>query len=390
MIKKMMFTFFIATEVILISCNKDDSSVNPISNESVVVWGSTQIANFEAKLRETDPEALEYLSLATNASNMFIEASPDPQVAIRQANKIGDEEIGIEEVTFYRQLAQAFAIDYRFNGHIEALHKSQEFILAWVDTYNLDLPNSGLFTSVFHLLPFINAYELVRDEMTINEQEKVNAFFRKLYEQADHHINNDKHVRPYGNHWSYHTASITSIGFILNDQEIIAHAERLFKEQIDWNLFPGGTPRNFYKNAPKGAVLIEFLEECGMNDNIYEKATLDWFHRDALGYHIISTTRLLTAGLIARNNGMDWLSYTGQQGMKLEDGFELLKQYTNTFHEEYINSCLDEDRQKKPWIVQPDDIIRTLASASLISNNYNQWADSEYGSFTEIFEITTE
>lgn len=371
------------------NCNTELESgvdlIPPVQN-GVVIWGQKQIERVKKNFSAGEKETTEYLKKIFAAANKMKDTEPDPQPFIIQKKNIG-----MKEVQRDRALAQAFAADYVFNGNKKSFEKSRQFILAWASTYRTDRIETGYFTSVYQLIPFIWAYELIKSSLPKEDKNKIESFFRNVYEIAEANITGEfSDAHAYGNHWSYHVYTISAIGFLLNDDKIIKRAEEVYNEQIDWNLFPGGTPRNFYNNAPKGKEIIERFERCGVADKYFEKSTYDWINRDALGYHIISIERLLWAGWFAENSGRKWLSKKGKQGMMLTDAFDLLIQFTNKRHKEFANTCIegDEEKENESWVKQPDDVIRALASASLLHERFAKWKNTAYGSHTQLLEIT--
>lgn len=373
----------------LFNCDTDNVAgldYVPPPSEGVVIWGRKQIEHVKKNFSAGEKETTEYLKKISDGTQRMDNAKPNPSPVIVQRKNIG-----MNEVQRDRALAQAFAADYVFNGNKKSLESARQFILAWTSTYRTDQIESGYFTSVYQLVPFIWAYELIRSSLSKEDRDKIESFFRNVYQAAEANITGEfSDAHAYGNHWSYHVYTISAIGFLLSDTKIIKRAEEIYNEQIDWNLFPGGTPRNFYSRAPKGKEIIERFERCGVADKHFEKSTYDWINRDALGYHIISIERLLWAGWFAENNGRKWLSQKGKQGMMLADAFDLLIQFTNKKHTEFANTCIKDDTQKenKSWVKQPDDVIRALASASLLHERFSKWKNTTYGSHTQLLEIT--
>ncbi|MBI2840886.1 MAG: alginate lyase family protein [Acidobacteria bacterium] len=355
------------------------------AGRTVVLWGPDQILNVREAYQGNDPRVRELIDQAAVLAEESRNASPRPQRVINLRTGIGVAAAKRDAV-----LTHAFGIDYVFNGNGRSRQKARQFLLAWARTYDTDEYDNGFFTSVSLLVPFIWPFELVRGAMPANEVNEIHSFWRAVYQLAEKNLEHIGNAHAYTNPFSYHVYTATAIGFLLNDPEVLTRAESLYNEQIDWNLFPGGTPRAFYGHAPKGRELLARLQRCGVATRDFERSTLDWINRDALGYHIISIRLLLWAGWFAENNGRSWLSRVGQQGMKLADGFDLLTDYVDQRHTEFEETCnqSDEVKDNKSWVKQPDDVIRALACGALLDKRFVSWHGTQYGSLCTTLEVT--
>lgn len=338
--------------------------------DTVVLWGPTQIAHAKHAYNQGDPTVRSYIDRYVSLARQSANATPNPQSVVDLRSRTG---IGAVRTDIGR--ANGFAIDYVFNATDTSLSNAREFLIAWARTYDLNGPRAGYFSNVYELVPFVWSFELVRPAMPASEIDEMHDFFRELYESADDNITGEfSDAHAYGNHWSYHAYTAAMIGYLLDDGEIISRARNIFNDQVDWNLFPGGTPRAFYSKAPNGSDIVARFGACGVADTNFPQSTYDWINRDALGYHIISLERLLWAGWVAGHNGQSWLSRRGQQGMVLADGFDLLLDFVSVPNDEFASTCISGDADKVgSWVKQPEDVWEALGCGSLLDGRFSQW-----------------
>ena len=100
-----------------------------------------------------------------------------------------------------------------------------------------------------------------------------------------------------GNCWQSHRLKLAVLAsFALGDPALIAACETAFRRQLELNLFPDGSPRDFYEH-------------------------------DSLAYAVYDLQPLLLAALAAARHGRDWYHWRNSAGVSLEQSLLCLSGY---------------------------------------------------------------
>jgi hypothetical protein len=121
-----------------------------------------------------------------------------------------------------------------------------------------------------------------------------------------------------GDCWQSHRVKLASLAaFASGDPFLVAAAEAAFRRQLDINLQPDGSPRDFVEH-------------------------------DSLAYAVYSLQPLVSAALAARAHGRDWYRLASLSGQTLERSLLWLSSYAagRRLHKEFVHSQLEAERQK--------------------------------------------
>lgn len=268
-------------------------------------------------LVETDPAAKKiYQSLETLA-NTALQQEPNPIDTIISEGHLATDPKKIRTQKSLADLNKiyALAITYKVTGKNEYLKKCIKYIIAW-STVNHGVGNPINDTK---LDPVLEAYDLVKDEMTASER-KTSATW--LMQVADAEIAAPRFkstARSASNNWNSHRIKVVGmIAYILNNKAYQEFTDTSIQKQILKNLYPDGS---------------------GM----------DFEERDALHYHVYTLEPLLKiASTIKRATGTDYYNYISPSGSSIQKSVAFLVPFVTgeQVHPEFVNSKVLFDKQR--------------------------------------------
>jgi len=221
--------------------------------------------------------------------------------------------------------------------------KAREFILAWARVNHSD----GNAINETRFEPLIVAYDLLRGTFPVDDRPTVDDWLRQKAKTLwrDH--------RGLKNNWYSHRLKIVGlIGWTIGDKELIADAVNGFHQHIGSNLQPDG-------------------------------ASIDFYERDALHYHVYDLEPLLTLARVAARNGEDFFDYAGTNGATLGAGVAFVVPFADgrKTHMEFVKSKVPFDRKRAAsgqgeyaaHLWNPKSAINLFSEAAWFRPEYGKW-----------------
>jgi hypothetical protein len=309
------------------------------ANAQYISLNKTEIRKLD-KLIKTDAgvKAI-YLSMEALAKAALTEI-PNPIDTIVSEGHLSTDPKKIRTVKSLADLNNLYALAYTYQITKKPVYKNKciNYLMAWASVNH----SAGNPINDTKLDPLLEAYDLIRDDMTQKENEKMSAW---LHEIADAEIRNPRFAsgrRSVDNNWNSHRIKVVgNIAYLLNNKIYQQFTDTSIQKQILKNLYPDGS---------------------GM----------DFEERDALHYHIYTLEPLLKiATVIKRATGKDYFSYESPSGSSIQKSVAFLLPYVKgeKVHHEFTNSKTAFDRQraenKEPGYTIGADFIPETATEAL-------------------------
>jgi hypothetical protein len=269
------------------------------------------------RLINTDTSAKKNYKALETVANAALQQPPDPIDTIISEGHLATDP---KKIITQRSLADlnkvyALAFVYQIAQEKTYLKKCIEYILAWANR------NHGVGNPIndTKLDPILEAYDLVKNEMTHDERKTTDAW---LMQVADAEIAAPRFrsaSKSAFNNWNSHRIKVVGlIAYILNNQAYQEFTDTTIKKQIQKNLYADGSGMD--------------LEE-----------------RDALHYHIYTLEPLLKiATVIKRATGVDYFNYISPEGSSIQKSVTFLVPFATgeQVHHEFVNSKVAFDKQR--------------------------------------------
>ncbi|MES2371215.1 MAG: alginate lyase family protein [Bacteroidota bacterium] len=269
------------------------------------------------KLIEADPAAKKAYQPIETLANTALQQEPNPIDTIISEGHLATDPKKIRTQKSLADLNKiyALAITYKVTADPVYLKKCIGFIIAW-STVNRGIGNPINDTK---LDPLLEAYDLVKDEMSASERTTVNTW---LMQVADAEIASPRFKstnRSVNNNWNSHRIKVVgTIAYLLNNKAYQEFTDTSIRKQILKNLYPDGS---------------------GM----------DFEERDALHYHVYTLEPLLKiATTIKRATGVDYYTYISPSGSSIKRSVAFLVPFATgeQVHPEFVNSKVLFDKQR--------------------------------------------
>jgi hypothetical protein len=299
-----------------------------------------------AALRElvaTNPEAAEQFSRLQRKAEKTLTDIPDPIEKIVSEGHLDKDPLKIRTGKSLDDMEKITALGWAWavTGDKRYAVKAREFILAWARTNHSD--GDAINETKFESL--IVAYDLLRDTFPADDRRKVDDWLHQKAEKlwTDH--------RGLKNNWYSHRLKIVGlIGWTLRDRKLITDAVNGFHQHIGRNLKPDG-------------------------------ASIDFYERDALHYHVYDVEPLLVLARVAERNGENFFDYAGTNGATLQAGVVFLVPFAegSKTHIEFVKSKVPFDHKRAangqgeyaPHLWEPASAVNLFCDAA--------WFRPEYG-----------
>lgn len=223
-------------------------------------------------------------------------------------------------------------------------NKAKEFILAWARVNKAD----GNPINETRFEPVVEAYDLLREKFSPEEQKVVDAWLeekaRQLWASTRHRDMN----------WqSQRLKMVGLIGLTLQDTKLWSTATEGFKAQILDNFEPSG-------------------------------ASIDFTLRDAIHYHVYAVQPLVTLACAASQRGEDIFTYKAADGSTLRSAVDFVLPYAEgkKQHVEFANTRVLFDKKRaaagetkyEPHVWDPKKSVDFFAEAGCLDKGYEKTA----------------
>ncbi|MES2332485.1 MAG: alginate lyase family protein [Bacteroidota bacterium] len=257
-----------------------------------------------------------YVALETLAASSLVQ-EPNPIDTIISEGHLATDP---KKIITQKSLADmnksyALAFVYKIDHNTAYLKKCIQYLIAWANV------NHGVGNPIndTKLDPIIEAYDLVKDEMTTAERKTVDGWLRQV---ADAEIAAPRFKstnKSANNNWNSHRIKVVgNVAYILNNTEYKQFTDTSIQKQILKNLYSDGSGMD--------------LEE-----------------RDALHYHIYTLEPLLKiVAVIKRATGTDYYGYVSPSGSSIQKSVAFLAPFATgeKVHHEFVNSKVLFDKQR--------------------------------------------
>jgi hypothetical protein len=267
-----------------------------------------------ARLVQTDPEAAKLFRKYQRLADESIDDTPMAVKHLATAGRLASDPDKIASRQALEDMRKLEALGYAAVVTSNAAYgaAARRLILGWAQTY----APAGQPVDETKLEPLFTAYGLTRAGFTVQERKTVEAWLRLIAQRQCEPVQPGSVTA--SNNWQSHRLKIVgSIGYLLEDRELIAWAEDGFKQQVGANLHPDGS-------------------------------SLDFHERDALHYHCYDLEPLLTLALAASQRGVALYDYRAPNGASLRQAVQFLVPYCNgtATHAEWVHSQVAFDRAR--------------------------------------------
>lgn len=291
---------------------------------SLTVSANAQYASLQknevkklVKLVETDATAKRIYQQIETLANTALQQDPNPIDTIISEGHLATDPKKIRTQKSLADLNKIYAlsITYKVSGKNEYLKKCIEYIIAW-STVNHGIGNPINDTK---LDPILEAYDLVKDEMSAAERKTTDTWLMQVADAEINHPRFKSANRSVNNNWNSHRIKVVgTIAYILNNKAYQEFTDTSIGKQIFKNLYPDGS---------------------GM----------DFEERDALHYHIYTLEPLLKiVATIKRATGVDYYQYEAPSGSSIKKSVAFLVPFVTgeKVHQEFVNSKVSFDKQR--------------------------------------------
>lgn len=347
-----------------------DSPIDPILRSSTgnVFFSEENLVNIEVNA-ENNAVVSRWLDNQFSRADENKNSRPNPLKTLNIEGNFGSRDA--QKLVGDLQNLMAFSLDYKFNKNTNSLNEAEEYLLAWANTYE---PNGNPIDEDNFII-YVGAYELVRDELSDESKKTIDTFLLTLYTREVEFMETQegKKFEPNNNWVSRHLMLVTSIAFLSGDSGQISYVEKVYRNQLNNAIFDSGTFEDLFPGV-EIPIQFSFLE-----GREYERGvTIDFVHRDALLYHIESVGPMTISGIIAKNNGRNWFSFTGNGGQKIQWAYDFVIPYARgeKTNYEFEDSLLSSDEGRETWF-KPEQGIAFLTLGSLIDDEYSEYRNLE-------------
>ncbi len=309
------------------------------ANAQYLSLDKTEIRKLDQLIKNQAGVKAIYLTLEASAKTAINEA-PNPIDTIISEGHLTTDPKKIRTVKSLVDMNKIYALAFTYCIAKNPVYKVKciEFLIAWASINH----SAGNPINDTKLDPLLEAYDLIKNEMTEGDNEKMSVW---LHEIADAEIRNPRFTsgrKSVDNNWNSHRIKVVgNIAYLLKDKNYQQFTDTALQKQILKNLYPDGS---------------------GM----------DFEERDALHYHLYTLEPLLKiATIIKRATGKDYFAYESPSGSSIEKSVAFLLPYVKgeKVHHEFTNSKTAFDRQraenKEPGYTIGADFIPETAVEAL-------------------------
>ncbi|WEK17748.1 MAG: alginate lyase family protein [Candidatus Pedobacter colombiensis] len=286
-----------------------------------------------------------------NLADATLKQHPDPVDTIISEGHLANDPKKLKTQKSLADLDKIYALAYTYSISNKPVYlkKCIEYILAWAKINH----GAGNPINDTKLDPLFDAYDLIKDEMTVSERNTVDKWLVEIAdaEMASPRFKSGK--KSVYNNWNSHRIKVVgNIAYLLRNKNYELFADTAIKTQILKNLYADGS---------------------GM----------DFEERDALHYHIYTLEPLLKiATVIKRATGINYFNYVSPSGSSIQKSVEFLAPFVTgrQIHHEFVNSKVPFDKKradnKEPGYIiganfKPKTAIEVLSYAAYFEPAYN-------------------
>lgn len=315
----------------------------------------------------TDATTKAFIDVVAAYAESSVSSSPNPIAVMDIEGNLNSSDAVI--VNTDMDIAISCGIRYQFTGESAHIEQATRYLMAWAAVY---IPMGNPITEeVF--FKYVAAYDIAKGSISRSKKLVIDAFLRRLFYAGTAFIALRDPVLSHSNFESRGLMLLTAIAYALDDREMKAYCLTLYDSQIRLNILAAGTIGTSIPYVI-GAVptgVLSTVVEAG--------TTFDFYHRDAVLYHVASVNGLLFAALVAQNNGENWFARTSASGKKLNDGVVFAYPFATgaRTHIDFANSFVSFD-STRVGTFNPLEAKNSINIAALVSSQY-----------AGIFSITT-
>jgi hypothetical protein len=315
---------------------------------------------------EIEADARTFLAVVARHAEQSMDRPSAAQAVLRIEGHLNSRDAALAAEDL--QALLAFSVHARLQGSPAAWEKARQYLLAWARAYTPT--GNPIDEEVF--CKYVAAYDLLQDGLSLSDRRTVTAFMRALYQRGKAYAAARPAEMSHSNWESRHLALASAIAFVLAEPGMSDYVRDRFREQITYNILPGGRLRQLLPEAVRYPRLADRLDEP-----VPRGATFDFVQRDAVEYHVASAQGLVMAAWVARQQGLDWLRVPGAQGQTLLDALDFVAPYATgeRSHHEFARSMASFDKEmNRGGLFDPRYAQVLLALASALDARYAAYA----------------
>jgi hypothetical protein len=307
--------------------------------------GDAEVRSLRDSLRSTGADAsLVKLYAAQHAlADQALKEVPHPIDTIRSEGLLQGDPKKTATQSALKDMGKMYALAllYKLNDDSACLLQLDRYFHAWAETNH----SRGDPIDDTNLDPVIEAYDMVKDDVSAGTERVVGEWLRATAESEITAVYNRPNRATSYNNWHSHRLKIVGeIAFATGDTALEGYATRGLEAQIAWNLQADGP-------------------------------SADFITRDALHYHVYDLEPLLQLAIVVkRATGVDYYSWVSPAGSSIRKSVEWLLPYVTgeKTHAEFVNSTVEFDRRraangeaayKAGSMWEPKNGVRTLVLA---------------------------
>ena len=301
-----------------------------------------EIVQLRALIATNPAAAKQYSSIAREAKSA-LNATPNPIEKVVSEGHLANDPLKVrtEQSLADMEKIESLAWTWALTDEARYADKAREFILAWAAVNHSD--GDAINETAFE--PLIVSYDLLRGTFSVTDRRTVDDWLRT---KASVLWNDRRGLTE--NWYSHRLKTVGLIGWTINDPTLISEAMDGFHRQINDNFKPDG-------------------------------ASMDFYLRDALHYHLYDVEPLLVLARTAERSGQKLFDYPAKNGATLQSGVDFVVPFATgaKTHMEFVNSKVKFDLKRAqngqsdygPHLWQPYQAITLFSEAA--------WFRPEYG-----------
>ena len=214
----------------------------------------------------TQPQARKLWHMLQDEANLILSLSPQPMSTLKYSGYTRDNDDRIDtEMALYDMdcLGILYYSIICSDGDKEYIGKAKEFILAWASTY---IP-TGNPENEDRLEPLFHCYFLIQRYFNLQEQEMVEDWMITIAEMEKKNNN-----LPMDKIEAQRIKTLGTLGYLLNEPELVKHSIAAFKRYIEVSLYPDGTSYELVQTniLANHVTMLEALVSFGITFRQFE------------------------------------------------------------------------------------------------------------------------
>lgn len=295
-------------------------------------------------LIDSSTDARSFYNGHLQRANTALSATPNPVKSIISEGRLASDPAKIKTVEALKDMGKidSLTFAYLITKDKKYLSKARSFILAWANKNKSD--GNAINETKFEIL--ILAYSRLYPHLSLDDRKTVNSWLVAKAKKVLQTYTNDN--------WESHRLSVAGmVAYLVRNADLLASVKARFKSHLN-NSFNG------------------------------EGVSNDFYHRDALHYHLYSIEPLLNLACYANRNNEDMFSYQANNGASLKKAVDFVVPYARgeKTHTEFLHTQSSFDRRRAaageaayiPHTWTPSSAISAFVKAGCLSLTYNSLA----------------